>query len=216
MQQHDSRARGARIDPAGPTGSASRSQVLGSQPASVLRTLLYVSNSNDLVNIYRYWQKNLVGVLTNFNQPVGMCLDDKRNVYMTDRSAETIVEYSHGASTAIRTINDAPFTLHMDAPSIRRPATWPSPKYTYRFTKAWDGVLDARATLLLGSVVMEHAASSTNAIPTPTIVRPARIELATLGLGVPCSIQFELRAHMVMLIRAACRICHPPVPSRRF
>jgi hypothetical protein len=25
-------------------------------------------------------------------------------------------------------------------------------------------------------------------------VRPARIELATLGLGVPCSIQFELRA----------------------
>lgn len=27
------------------------------------------------------------------------------------------------------------------------------------------------------------------------LVRPARIELATLGLGVPCSIQFELRAH---------------------
>ena len=26
------------------------------------------------------------------------------------------------------------------------------------------------------------------------MVRPARIELATLGLGVPCSIQFELRA----------------------
>jgi hypothetical protein len=27
-----------------------------------------------------------------------------------------------------------------------------------------------------------------------SVVRPARIELATLGLGVPCSIQFELRA----------------------
>src|SRR5580704_7638207 len=27
-----------------------------------------------------------------------------------------------------------------------------------------------------------------------SLVRPARIELATLGLGVPCSIQFELRA----------------------
>lgn len=29
-------------------------------------------------------------------------------------------------------------------------------------------------------------------------MRPARIELATLGLGVPCSIQIELRAHMLM------------------
>jgi hypothetical protein len=28
------------------------------------------------------------------------------------------------------------------------------------------------------------------------VVRPARIERATLGLGVPCSIQFELRARI--------------------
>jgi hypothetical protein len=37
------------------------------------------------------------------------------------------------------------------------------------------------------------------AVPSPVVknVRPARIELATLGLGVPCSIQFELRARMV-------------------
>lgn len=30
-------------------------------------------------------------------------------------------------------------------------------------------------------------------------MRPARIELATLGLGVPCSIQFELRARTSLL-----------------
>lgn len=31
-------------------------------------------------------------------------------------------------------------------------------------------------------------------------MRPARIELATLGLGVPCSIQFELRARTLFCL----------------
>lgn len=40
------------------------------------------------------------------------------------------------------------------------------------------------------------------------LVRPARIELATLGLGVPCSIQIELRARtfLVLFYRGFCRI----------
>jgi hypothetical protein len=71
--------------------------------------LLYVSNSNGLVNIYHYWQKTLVGILTNFNTPMGECVDNKRNVYITDYAAETIVEYPHGGSTAIRTIKDSPY-----------------------------------------------------------------------------------------------------------
>lgn len=73
------------------------------------QNLLYVSNSNGLVNIYHYWQRTLVGVLTNFTKPMGMCVDAKRNVYITDFTAEAIVEYSHGGSTPIRAIDDSPY-----------------------------------------------------------------------------------------------------------
>jgi hypothetical protein len=71
--------------------------------------LLYVGNANGLVNVYRYWQKNLVSVLTNFTTPMGMCVDNNRNVYITDFGAKTIAEYRHGGSTAVRTIDDAPY-----------------------------------------------------------------------------------------------------------
>lgn len=71
--------------------------------------LLYVGNANGLVNVYRYWQKNLVSVLTQFTTPMGMCVDNKRNVYITDFGAKTIVEYRHGGSSAVRTIDDTPY-----------------------------------------------------------------------------------------------------------
>lgn len=70
--------------------------------------LLFVSNSNGLVNIYHFWQHTLAGVLTNFTKPMGMCVDNARNVYIADYGAETIVEYTHGGAL-VRTINDAPY-----------------------------------------------------------------------------------------------------------
>jgi hypothetical protein len=77
------------------------------------QNLLYVSNANGFVNIYRYWQKNLVGVLTNFSNPMGMCVDNNRNVYIADFGAKTIVEYAHGGSTPIRTIDTAPYAPYV-------------------------------------------------------------------------------------------------------
>jgi hypothetical protein len=71
------------------------------------QNLIYVSNSDGLVNVYHYWQRTLVGVLTDFKQPMGMCVDNEQNVYITDYGAETIVEYPHGGTTPIQTINDA-------------------------------------------------------------------------------------------------------------
>ncbi|HEY2475776.1 MAG TPA: hypothetical protein VGI19_13385 [Candidatus Cybelea sp.] len=59
--------------------------------------LLYVTNQNGLVNVYRYWQHTLVGVLTDFEQPMGECVDPSGNVYITDYQANKIVEYAHGA-----------------------------------------------------------------------------------------------------------------------
>src|SRR5580692_1267669 len=73
------------------------------------QNLIYVSNSDGLVNVYHYWQRTLVGVLTDFKQPMGMCVDNEQNVYITDYGAETIVEYPHGGTTPIQTINDAPY-----------------------------------------------------------------------------------------------------------
>ena len=49
------------------------------------------------------------------------------------------------------------------------------------------------------------------------IVRPARIELATLGLGVPCSIQFELRARTLGagVAHFSTALSEPWTPRRR-
>jgi DNA-binding beta-propeller fold protein YncE len=71
------------------------------------RDLLYVSNVDGLVNVYRYWQHTLVGVLTKFQQPMGECVDGAGNVYITDWSGQTISEYAHGAAKALRVIPDS-------------------------------------------------------------------------------------------------------------
>lgn len=73
------------------------------------QNLLYVSNGNGLVNIYRYWQRNLVGVLTEFTTPAGMCVDKAQNVYVTDYGTQTIVEYAHGGTKPIKTLDDSPY-----------------------------------------------------------------------------------------------------------
>lgn len=70
--------------------------------------LLYVSNGDGEVTVYRYWQRTLVGVLTGFTQPMGECVDAKQNVYITDYAAQRILEFAHGGSKPVATFNDAP------------------------------------------------------------------------------------------------------------
>jgi hypothetical protein len=74
------------------------------------RDLLYVSNANGTVNVYTYWQHNLVGVLTNFTQPMGECADGAGNVYITDYQGGKIDEYAHGSKRAIRIIKETGYT----------------------------------------------------------------------------------------------------------
>jgi len=73
------------------------------------RDLLYVTNSNGTVNVYRYWQETLVGVLTNFGEPMGECADSAGNVYITDFQKQKLFEYAHGATKPVRTIDDSPY-----------------------------------------------------------------------------------------------------------
>lgn len=70
--------------------------------------LLYVSNGNSEVTVYRYWQHTLVGVLTDFTQPMGECADNGHDVYIADYAAKQIVEYAHGGTKPIKKFNDSP------------------------------------------------------------------------------------------------------------
>ena len=69
--------------------------------------LLYVSNGNGLVSVYRYQRHNLVGVLTDFIDPMGECVDGAGDVYITDYEAQTIDEYAHGKTKQLRAIADS-------------------------------------------------------------------------------------------------------------
>jgi hypothetical protein len=71
------------------------------------RDLLYVSNANGIVNVYRYWQHDLVGELTDFTQPEGECSDANGDVYITDYSTGDIDEYAHGGKTPLRAIDES-------------------------------------------------------------------------------------------------------------
>jgi len=71
--------------------------------------LLYVSNAS-VVNVYRYWQYTLVGVLTKFSKPMGECVDRAGDVYIADAGKQVVFEYRHGGKNAIGVIDDYPFT----------------------------------------------------------------------------------------------------------
>lgn len=104
----------AAVAPAGPladTASASHPMHGSSWMAggNAKQDLLYVSNGDGIVNVYRYSQHNLVGELTKFTQPEGECTDASGNVYITDYATSTIAEYAHGGKTALRVIDGSPY-----------------------------------------------------------------------------------------------------------
>lgn len=72
------------------------------------QSLLYVSNGDEEVTVYDYSTQKLVGVLTDFTQPMGECTDNSGNVYITDYSAKQILEYAHGGSKPIKKLSDSP------------------------------------------------------------------------------------------------------------
>lgn len=104
--------------------AASQSTVLPTPPQSAQRQtharswmtrsassqdLLYVANVDD-VTVYSYPQGKLVGTLSDFNRPYGACADAKGNVYISDSTRETIYEYAHGGTKAIKTLKDPQYS----------------------------------------------------------------------------------------------------------
>lgn len=72
--------------------------------------LLYISDLiAQVVDIYTYRRHKLVGTLTGFFNPQGLCVDKAGDVYVTNDTSDgvhQISEYAHGSTTVLRTIND--------------------------------------------------------------------------------------------------------------
>lgn len=69
--------------------------------------LIYVSDSLDNVLIYSWRKGQLVGVLGGFNELAGLCADASGNVWIPDGYYQKIVEYAHGGTEPIATLDDS-------------------------------------------------------------------------------------------------------------
>lgn len=87
--------------------------------------LLYVSDymTND-VDAYSFPQGKLSGVLRGvlkgFVAPSGLCADRSGDVFVPDSSNSTILEYAHGSTRLVRTLNDReaiPYSCAVDPSS---------------------------------------------------------------------------------------------------
>src|SRR5580704_9380706 len=82
-----------------------------SRPATISggssSALLYISSpSNGNVYFLTYPKGKLVGTLTGFQEPFGLCSDTAGNVFIPDSEAGDVVEYAHGGTSPIVTLND--------------------------------------------------------------------------------------------------------------
>lgn len=69
--------------------------------------LLYISNDgSDAVTVYSYPGGKLKGTLTGFLGPYGECSDTAGDVFIVNEGPGTIVEYAHGGTSPIATLND--------------------------------------------------------------------------------------------------------------
>ncbi|HEY2474922.1 MAG TPA: hypothetical protein VGI19_08980 [Candidatus Cybelea sp.] len=70
--------------------------------------LLYVTNyhANDVLV---YQNDKLVGTLTGFKGPDGVCTDRHGNIWITNNLGQDIVEYAHGGTSPLQTLGDPGF-----------------------------------------------------------------------------------------------------------
>ena len=74
--------------------------------------LLYVANTasdSGPANVYAlsYPDGTLVGTLTGFVNPQGICADKSGDVFITDEDGYEIIEYAHGGTSPIQVLTDA-------------------------------------------------------------------------------------------------------------
>jgi hypothetical protein len=81
--------------------------------------LLYLSSeTGNKVYVLTYPQGKLVGTLMGFTDPGGLCSDRAGNVFVTDGEGQDIIEYAHGETQPIATLQDSgyvPWSCSADA-----------------------------------------------------------------------------------------------------
>ncbi len=75
-------------------------------PEATSEDLLYVSDSDGVVDVFSYPAGKLVGVLKGFASPAGLCSDPDGNVFVTDQNNLRVLKYRHGGKKSIATLND--------------------------------------------------------------------------------------------------------------
>jgi len=78
-------------------------------PGAANGSLLYVSDTatND-VYVFSYPKGRLVGTLTGFDNPQGLCSDRNGDVFIANSAGEETLEYAHGGKAPIQTLYDPP------------------------------------------------------------------------------------------------------------
>ena len=99
---------GAQPDGRGvPSGHIDRRESWMSPEASK-EQLLYISSNSSPANVFAFSlpQLHLVGTLTGFRSPQGLCVDPEGDIWVTDPGSQQIFEYAHGGTTPIATLSE--------------------------------------------------------------------------------------------------------------
>lgn len=71
-------------------------------------SLIYVSDEGTSdVYVYSLTTYRLVGVLTGFSEPRGICVDKARDIWIADAGDSNVLEYAHGGSQPIAVLADS-------------------------------------------------------------------------------------------------------------
>ncbi len=103
---------GGAVSPLAPASSLSfTSRHAGSwmaPDAKKKKMLLYLSNgTTGEVYVYSYPADELVGTLTGFQDAEGLCADKRGHVFITDFDAQDVVEFAHGGTSPLATLQDS-------------------------------------------------------------------------------------------------------------
>jgi hypothetical protein len=88
-------------------------------PEAASQDLLYLSDvvAND-VKVYSFREGRLVGTLTGFGKPRSECADDAGNVWIADIEGRDVIEYPHGGTKPIASLDTfgVPLGCSVDSP----------------------------------------------------------------------------------------------------
>ena len=103
---------GASPPPIGPAGAMPQRRAIATHvkpggswmlPEAQGDDLLYASEESSVL-VFSYPALKLVGTLTGFSNPDGICVDEASNVWIVDAWPAKLVKYAHGGKTPIKTI----------------------------------------------------------------------------------------------------------------